>query len=308
MPTFTAEWMARIYYVYMLLCYTGITERSQWHLEILAHYNKISPLPRGHKATTSDSWCAIFLNAIGWLMGYRDWPWECSCTLIRNEAKVRGIWSHGWTVMPKIGDWVIYDWGNNGTMDHIGAVIAIFGNSVWIVEGNYDDAVKIRRITVGDERVEGIVHLDFEELVQDAEPKKTALRPGDSGEEVRKLQAKLGLAGYYVGNLDGDYGAATTRAVTDFQRANGLDPDGKCGPKTQAVIEGWNFKIVKKELSTVTKKRYQRIDELPEWAQPTIAKLVERKLIVGDGNGNLDLSGDMIRILVINDRAGVYDN
>ena len=54
MPTFTAEWMARIYYVYLLLCYTGITERSQWHLEILSHYNKISPLPRGHKATTND--------------------------------------------------------------------------------------------------------------------------------------------------------------------------------------------------------------------------------------------------------------
>ena len=227
MPTFTSEWMARIYYVYLLLCYTGITERSQWHLEILAHYNKISPLPRGHKATTSDSWCAIFVNAIGWLMGYRDWPWECSCTLIRNEAKVRGIWSHGWAAMPQIGDWVIYNWDRKGAAEHIGAVIAIHGNSVWIVEGNYDDAVKIRRVTVGDERVEGIVHLDFEELVQDAEPQKTALRPGDSGEEVRKLQFKLGLAGYYVGNLDGDYGAATTRAVTDFQRANGLEPDGK---------------------------------------------------------------------------------
>lgn len=306
MPELTAEWMARIYYVYLLLCYTGITERSQWHLEILAHYNKINPLPRGHKATASDSWCAIFLNAIGWLMGFRDWPWECSCTLIRNEAKVRGIWSHGWSAMPRIGDWVIYDWGNNGTMDHIGAVIAIFGNSVWIVEGNYDDAVKIRRITIGDDRVNGIVHLDFGELVQEAVPKKAALRPGDRGEGVRKLQFKLGLAGYYIGNLDGDYGAATTRAVTDFQKANGLDPDGKCGPKTQAVIEGWNFRLKKKEVGTVG-KRYQRIDELPEWARPTIAKLVEKKILVGDGNGNLNLSGDMIRIFVSNDKAGLYD-
>lgn len=307
MPTFTAEWMARIYYVYLLLCYTGITERSQWHLEILAYYNKISPLPRGHKATKSDSWCAIFLNAIGWLMGYRDWPWECSCTLIRNEAKVRGIWSHGWAVMPKIGDWVIYDWGDNGTMDHIGAVIAIFGNSAWIVEGNYDDAVKIRRITVGDSRVEGIVHLDFGELVHEDVPKKPALRPGDRGEAVRQLQFKLGLAGYYVGNLDGNYGAATTRAVTDFQKANGLEPDGKCGPKTHAVIEGWNFKLKKKEVGAVAEKRYQRIDELPKWAQPTIAKLVERKILEGVGDGNLDLSMDMIRMLVTNDKAGLYD-
>lgn len=307
MPTFTAEWMARIYYVYMLLCYTGIAERGKWHLEILAHYNKIKPLPREHKATTSDSWCAIFLNGIGWLMGYRDWPWECSCTLIRNEAKVRGIWSHGWAVTPRIGDWVIYNWDRKGAAEHIGAVIAIFGNSVWIVEGNYDDAVKIRRITVGDSRVEGIVHLDFEELVQDSAAKKTALRPGDSGEEVRKLQFKLRLAGYYEGNLDGDYGTATTRAVTDFQRANGLDPDGKCGPKTQAVLEGWNFKIKEKEGNAVAEKRYQRIDEIPAWAQPTIAKLVKRGYLVGDGQGNLNLSADMIRMLVVNDKTGLYD-
>ena len=306
MPELTAEWMARIYYVYMLLCYTGIAERSQWHLEILAHYNKISPLPRGHKATTSDSWCAIFVNAIGWLMGYRDWPWECSCTLIRNEAKVLGIWSHGWAAMPQIGDWVIYNWDRKGAAEHIGAVIAVFGSSVWIVEGNYDDAVKIRRIAVGDDRVEGIVHLDFGELVHEDVPKKPALRPGDRGEAVRQLQFKLGLAGYYVGDLDGDYGAAPTRAVTDFQKANGLDPDGKCGPKTQAVIEGWNFRLKKEEVGTV-EQRYQRIDELPEWARPTIAKRVEKKILVGDGNGNLNLSGDMIRIFVSNDKAGLYD-
>ena len=307
MPTFTAEWMARIYYVYLLLCYTGITARSQWHLEILAHYNKINPLPRGHKATASDSWCAIFVNAIGWLMGYRDWPWECSCTLIRNEAKVLGIWSHGWAAMPQIGDWVIYNWDRKGAAEHIGAVIAVFGSSVWIVEGNYDDAVKIRRIAVGDDRVEGIVHLDFGELVHEDVPKKPALRPGDRGEAVRQLQFKLGLAGYYEGNLDSDYGAATTRAVTDFQLANGLDPDGKCGPKTHAVIEGWKFKVKKKEVGAVEEKRYQRIDELPKWARPTIAKLVEKKILVGVGNGNLNLSGDMIRIFVSNDKAGLYD-
>lgn len=303
--TFATELMARIYYLWMLLVYTGIQEKSTWHLEILAQYNKITPLPRGHNATKSDSWCAIFVNAIAWTMGYRKWPWECSCTNIRNEAKRRGIWRDGWSAMPKLGDWVIYDWGNNGTMDHIGAVCFVLGNSVWVVEGNYDDAVKIRRITVGDIRVEGSIALDFSELVDVAAKSPDALRPGDKGEDVRQLQGVLRLAGYYSGGLDGSYGPQTTQAVTDFQEANGLEPDGKCGPKTQAVLVGFDFEI--KEVREMPEKRYQRIDEMPEWARPTIAKLVERKLIVGDGDGNLNLSGDMIRMFVSHDKAGLYD-
>lgn len=53
-------------------------------------------------------------------------------------------------------------------------------------------------------------------------------------------------------------------------------------------------------------KRYAGITEIPEWAQPTIKKLVDKKMLGGDG-ASLDLSIDMIRVFVIHDRAGVYD-
>ena len=46
--------------------------------------------------------------------------------------------------------------------------------------------------------------------------------------------------------------------------------------------------------------RYNTIDELPDWAKPTIQKLVDEKKIA-DGN-NLDLSEDMVRVLVIMNR------
>lgn len=53
--------------------------------------------------------------------------------------------------------------------------------------------------------------------------------------------------------------------------------------------------------------RYNTVDEIPEWAKPTIQKLIEKGLIGGNGNtDNLDLSLDMIRTFVINDRAGLY--
>ncbi len=49
------------------------------------------------------------------------------------------------------------------------------------------------------------------------------------------------------------------------------------------------------------------IDEnLPGWAQPTVKKLVGKGYLQGDENG-LHLDETLLRILVINDRAGVYD-
>lgn len=61
--------------------------------------------------------------------------------------------------------------------------------------------------------------------------------------------------------------------------------------------------------------RYNAIGELPEWAKPTIRKLVKAGVLEGktdavDADGlpaALDLSEDMLRLLVMNDRAGVYD-
>lgn len=55
-------------------------------------------------------------------------------------------------------------------------------------------------------------------------------------------------------------------------------------------------------------KRYQTLDEIKAeapWAAPTIQKLMKAGALNGDGNG-LDLSYDMLREFVVNDRMGVY--
>lgn len=290
-------------YLVALLSYCGIAEKSIYHEQILAKYRMIQPRPRGYNPTTKDSWCAIFLCAIGWALGFRDWPWECSCTEIRNEAKVRGIWRNGWEATPRPGMWVIYDLDGNKAVDHIGAVIAVVGNELWVVEGNYSDAVKIRRIKIGDERVAGFVDLDFSELVElDVEPVQ-ALRPGDSGGDVKALQAFLLGAGYYVGNLDGDYGNATTVAVMGFQAANGLDVDGKAGPMTQAKIKSGEWIAKQREVGKMPEKRYNSVEELPEYARGVIQALIGTGALTGREDGKLDLSDDMVRVLVIAARA-----
>ena len=47
-------------------------------------------------------------------------------------------------------------------------------------------------------------------------------------------------------------------------------------------------------------------DNMPEWARPTIQKLVDQGALKGDENG-LNLDENMLRMLVINDRMGLYE-
>lgn len=62
------------------------------------------------------------------------------------------------------------------------------------------------------------------------------LRYGDRGDLVRDLQVKLQAYGVAIA-VDGDFGPVTKRAVTVFQRNNGLMIDGIAGPQTFLVLE-----------------------------------------------------------------------
>lgn len=56
-----------------------------------------------------------------------------------------------------------------------------------------------------------------------------------------------------------------------------------------------------------TKKVYNSVEEVPEWYRPTVQKLVNKDILRGDENGRLNLTEETVRILVVNDRAGLYD-
>ena len=53
--------------------------------------------------------------------------------------------------------------------------------------------------------------------------------------------------------------------------------------------------------------RYNTLEEVPEWGQATIEKLINLQVLKGDENGNLNLSYDLLRTFVIHDRLGLYD-
>jgi len=64
-----------------------------------------------------------------------------------------------------------------------------------------------------------------------------ALKPGDTGAQVKDLQRSLASLGYAPGKIDGVYGTKTTDAVKSFQKAEGLVEDGVVGPKTLAALQ-----------------------------------------------------------------------
>jgi peptidoglycan hydrolase-like protein with peptidoglycan-binding domain len=53
----------------------------------------------------------------------------------------------------------------------------------------------------------------------------------------QEIQAALKNAGYYTGNIDGNIGPLTDRAIKDFQAANNLKADGKVGPQTWEILK-----------------------------------------------------------------------
>lgn len=62
------------------------------------------------------------------------------------------------------------------------------------------------------------------------------LRQGAKGGEVKEVQRRLKMWGYYNGSVDGIFGAGTKAAVISFQKKNGLTADGVVGKATYKAL------------------------------------------------------------------------
>ncbi len=64
--------------------------------------------------------------------------------------------------------------------------------------------------------------------------------------KVKDVQIALKNAGFDPGTPDGRMGKKTRQMIKDFQKANGLDADGKVGKKTWAVLSPYLEKTAAK--------------------------------------------------------------
>ena len=102
--------------------------------------------------------------------------------------------------------------------------------------------------------------------------------------------------GYYNSNLPGTkFCTPDWSLLTDVKNEEEIDMD--------------ELNALKERVSALENKMiYNYIDgNMPSWAVPTIEKLYNKGLLVGNENGELGLTDELLKILVINDRAGIYD-
>ncbi len=138
------------------------------------------------------------------------------------------------TYIPQPGDWVFFTWTSDLNTDHVAMVEYCTrdqaGNvQIHVIEGNTPSSVKRETYALTYSRILGFgtVH----------DVADWTMRSGNSGEKVRQLQTKLAKIGYLTDDLiDGKYGSGTAAAVTSFQDANGLRPNGIANIATQHLL------------------------------------------------------------------------
>ena len=97
------------------------------------------------------------------------------------------------------------------------------------------------------------------------------------------------------------------RSLSQICEAMALYNKGNGGQVLQGLVRRrkaeqdlFNTPVDSEEVEEV---RYNTVAECPDWSRETVQKLVDKGYLGGNGQG-LDLSLDMVRLLVILDRAG----
>ena len=115
--------------------------------------------------------------------------------------------------------------------------------------------------------------------------------------------AAVGNALTLTAELMDRYGVPIENVVRHY------DISGKLCPG----VYGWNpasgsedaWHEFEARLEELTVQRFNTLAEMPDWAKPTVQKLMDKGYLAGTGDG-LNWSDDMLRLLVIEDRAGVF--
>lgn len=142
--------------------YIGCKESDGSHRKIIDLYNSHKPLARGYAMKYTDAWCSTFASAVAIAAGLTDIiPTECGCEKHIQLFKNIGSWQENDAYVPSPGDYVFYDWDDNGagdctgSADHVGIVEKVSGQTITVIEGNYSNSVKRRNISVNGRYIRG---------------------------------------------------------------------------------------------------------------------------------------------------------
>ena len=263
--------------VNLMKSWIGKKEADKTHQEIIDIYNAHRPLARGYKVKYNDAWCATTISAASIKLGYTDIiPTECGCGQMIELCKKLGIWVENDAHVPSPGDIIFYDWNDSGVGDntgwpeHVGLVEKVVNNKITVIEGNYNDSVQRRNISVNGKNIRGFAvpkyDVEPEQKVETtpvqtttttkpAQAATTAKPVSKVNQKVLRWQKAAQADGFSFPKYgaDGQWGAeceaVATKAIVKkrltytyrnltkiVQEAVGVSADGKCGKNTRAAI------------------------------------------------------------------------
>ena len=101
--------------------------------------------------SSREEWCACFVSWCADQCGYIEAgviPKFSLCSAGMEWFESQGQFMDG-SYVPATGDLVFFDWGNDGSIDHVGIVESVVDGTVYTVEGNSGDKVARRSYPVG---------------------------------------------------------------------------------------------------------------------------------------------------------------
>ena len=195
----------------------GRKESDGSHREIIDVYNSHKPLARGYKMTYTGAWCSTFASAVAIKVGYTAIiPTEVGCEKHIELFKKMNSWQENENYTPAPGDYIFYDWDddgkgdNKGWSDHVGIVEKVANGKITVIEGNCSSKVMRRTLSVNGRYIRGygVPKYDDEPVVkEEVKTEETSLKfkVGDSVVVNGSL--------YRSSNADSPVGSVKNRAT-----------------------------------------------------------------------------------------------
>ncbi|MEH2081534.1 MAG: peptidoglycan-binding protein [Nostoc sp.] len=111
------------------------------------------------------------------------------------------------------------------------------------------------------------------------------LAKGDEGEDVKALQEKLRITGFYYGNATGIFGPITEESVKRFQDSYKLNVDGIVGPATLSKLPGVGIGDGEEAPSKVVNRDKLRVGDRGEPVRIVQEQLIQAGYLEGEPNG-----------------------
>ena len=219
-------------------------------------------------------WCQSFVSWCAFTAGVSKFPKSASTVAASDQFKKEGRWADARNDDPTPGDWIYFDFPDDGVnrISHVGLCIKNNGDgTIQVIEGNTSGTAK------GDQRNGGMCVEKTRAYVKNNKKKLVNAvvgwgRPVYAGEENLPLLSKVGSSDapskpspvapasaakkefkpFKIGakgasvkivqqalglKADGEFGPGTDKAVKAFQKGNGL--------KVTGIVDAQTFKAIK---------------------------------------------------------------